>query len=269
MYTRLNNRSLIKISGRDAEAFLQSQLSNDITKIQDQEVQINAYCQHQGKIIAIIWVFKKNKSYYLSFPAELKELVLSKLKMYKLMSSVDIEDFSEKIYQYGLINENNEESLKINNNLSLLTTRDFFKDFQDESHWELACINENFPEIYLKMSEKHIPQSVNLDIDQRGVSFTKGCYPGQEVVARLHYLGKPKRRLFRFTSDFKVSIGDSLNVKNSNSLKSSGQVMRAASDGNKHYFLGIFEVSYINEQIFLNNDQNRQVYLMHEESNLS
>jgi len=57
MVTYLKNRSLIKLSGIDTEVFLQSQLSNDIRKIQENEIQINAYCQHQGKIIAIIWVF--------------------------------------------------------------------------------------------------------------------------------------------------------------------------------------------------------------------
>jgi len=264
MVTLLNNRSLLKISGLDAESFLQSQFSNNIKNIPENQVQINSYCQHQGKIIAIIWVFKKNENYYLSFPSDLKDLVLSKLIMFKLMSRVEIEDFSEKIYQYGLIKKDNEKSFKINSKLSLLTTRELRSGFQDNSHWEMACINENLPEIYLKTSEKFIPQALNLDIKQIGVSFTKGCYPGQEVVARMHYLGKPKRRLFRFTSKFEPFIGDSLNVSDSKSLKSSGQVIRVVKDNNSYLFLGVFEVSYINDQIFLNNDQNKLVSLINE-----
>ena len=264
MITFLNNRSLIKLSGQDSEGFLQSQFSNDVKNIQDNAVQINAYCQHQGKIIAIVWVFRKKENYYLSIPNELKTLVLSKLNMFKLMSQVKIEDFSEKVYQYGLIKENNNKSFKITENLSLLTSKKLLTDFQDNSHWEMACINDSLPEVYLDISEKHIPQAFNLDIDQMGVSFTKGCYPGQEVVARMHYLGKPKRRLFRFTSNYEVYIGDSLDVKNSKSLKSSGLVIRVAKEGDTFYFLGIFEVSYINDQIFLNNDQNKLVNLLHE-----
>jgi len=262
MITFLNNRSLIKVSGEDSEDFLQSQFSNDIKKIQDKSVQINAYCQHQGKIIAIIWVFKKDINYYLSIPNEMKALVLSKLNMYKLMSQVEIEDFSEKIYQYGLINEDNEKSYKINKNLSLLTSRELLTDFLDNSHWEMACINESLPEIYLNISEKHIPQALNLDIDQMGVSFTKGCYPGQEIVARMHYLGKPKRRLFRFISKFEVLIGDTLNVNDSKSLKASGEVVRVVYTGHESQFLGVFEVNHINSQIFLNNDQNKLVNLL-------
>ena len=264
MITSLNNRSLLKISGLDAENFIQSQFTNDIKKIRENEIQINAYCQHQGKVISIIWVFKRNKNYYLSIHDELKDLVLSKLNIFKLMSKLEIEDFSDKVFQYGLIKENNENSFKITENLSLLTTRELIEDTQDKFHWEMACINENLPEIYLKMSEKHIPQALNLDIDLMGVSFTKGCYPGQEVVARMHYLGKPKRRLFRFSSNFEVSIGDSLDVKNSKSLKSSGMVIRVVKDVNVFYFFGIFEVSYINDQIFLNNDLSKPVNLLHE-----
>jgi len=264
MLIKLNNRALLKISGEDSQSFLQSQFTNDITRINQDEIQINAYCQHQGKILALLWVFIKNGNYYLSLPSDLKSLVMSKLTLYKLMAKVIIEDFSEKVFQYGLIKENNEYSFKITDNLALLTTREPIADTQDKSHWEMACINENLPEIYLKTSEKHIPQALNLDIGLMGVSFTKGCYPGQEVVARMHYLGKPKRRLFRFTSNFEVSIGDSLDVKNSKSLKSSGMAIRVVKDVNVFYFFGIFEVSYINDQIFLNNDLSKPVNLLHE-----
>ena len=262
MITLLNDRSLIKLSGEDAEDFLQSQFSNDIKKIQDKSVQINAYCQHQGKIIAIVWVFKKNENYYLSIPKALKTLVLMKLNMFKLMSKVVIEDFSEKLYQYGLIKEDMQNSFKITNNLSLLTTRKILTDLQDNSYWELECVNEGLPEIYLDISEKHIPQALNLDINQIGVSFTKGCYPGQEVVARMHYLGKPKRRLFKFTSEFEVLVGDTLNVNDSKSLKASGEVIRVAYSGKEFQFLGVFEVDHINDQIFLNNDQNKLVNII-------
>jgi len=264
MKVLLNNRSIFRVSGDDSETFLQSQFSNDVKQIKDNEVQINAYCQHQGKIIALLWVFKKKKNYYLSFPSNLKEIVLSKLNMFKLMSKVEIEDFSDREYQYGLINENNVNSMRIIDNLSLLTSREPITEHYDYAYWEDACINVSLPEIYLNMSEKLTPQALNLDIDQMGVSFSKGCYPGQEVIARMHYLGKPKRRLFTFTSNFEVSIGDSLDVLNSKSLKSPGKVLRVAKKDSKFDFLGVFEVSHVNDQIFLNNDQNKLVNIIHE-----
>jgi len=264
MITFINNRSLLKVSGEDAESFLQSQFSNDISKITQNIAQINSYCQHQGKIIALIWVFKIDDGYYLSFPSDLKDIVLSKLNMFKLMSRLEIEDFSEKVYQYGLINEEHVNSFRINENLSLLTTRKVLLAHEESSRWEVECIKLHIPEIYLNMSEKHVPQALNLDINEIGVSFTKGCYPGQEVVARMHYLGKPKRRLFRFISKFEVLIGDSIDVKDSKSIKSSGQVIRVARKGSEFHFLGVFELRHINDQIFLNNDQNKLVKLIHE-----
>jgi len=257
-------RCLLRISGEDAKNFLQGQFTNDITKIKPNEIQVNAYCQHQGKIMSLLWVFMKHNSFFISFPEDLKELVLSKLRMFKLMSQVEIEDLSKMVHQYGLIKEDNLDSYKINDTLSLLTSSELITDSHDISQWELACIKECLPEIYLSISEKHIPQALNLDINQFGVSFTKGCYPGQEVVARMHYLGKPKRRLFRFQTKFKVSIGDSLNTNDSKSMKSSGQVIRVVNEGHVFHFLGVFEINNINDGIYLNNDENKSVKLVHE-----
>ena len=264
MITLLDNRALIKLTGEDSLDFLQSQFSNDVKKIRDNEIQINAYCQHQGKITALIWVFKKDEIYYLSFPESLNNIVLAKLNMFKLMSLVEIEDLSKNVYQYGLINEDSDKSFRINDNLSLLTSIEPLQDSYNNYQWETACVNENLPEIYIETYEKHIPQALNLDINEFGVSFTKGCYPGQEVVARMHYLGKPKRRLFRFASNVEVLIGDSLDVENSESIKSSGQVIRVAKEGNEFQFLGVFELKHIDDQIFLNNDRNKPVKIIHE-----
>ena len=264
MLIKLDDRALLKVSGPDSENFLQSQFSNDIKNIKDNHIQVNAYCQHQGKIIAIIWVFKRLDGYYLSLPIDLKDVVLSKLNMYKMMSKLQIDDLSLKVNQYGLIEENRDNSIKITGNLSLLTTRETILNCDDDTEWEFACINDKLPEINLSLSEYFIPQALNLDIGLLGVSFSKGCYPGQEVVARMHYLGKPKRRLFIFNSDFKVIVGDSLNVDNSPSLKSSGQVIRATERDNRYYFLATFEVNQIQNKVFLNGDKDKLVKIIDE-----
>jgi len=265
MIVALDNRSFIKVSGVDAEDFLQSQFSNNLKNIQKNQIQFNAYCQHQGKIIALIWVFKNKDHYCLSIPKELKEIVLSRLNIFKLMSRVEFEDLTDKFFQYGLIKEDYKNSYVINENLSILITTENRFDSHDSLEWERACIIEGIAEIFLKMSEKFIPQDLNLDINEIGVSFTKGCYPGQEVVARMHYLAKPKRRLFRFTSNFEVCIGDSLNVSDSKSLKSPGQVIRVANvDNGGFHFLGVFEVEHTKDSIFVNNDVNRLVSIIHE-----
>ena len=262
MITNLDNRSLLRVSGKDAQVFLQSQFSNDINKIQSKEIQLNAYCQHQGKIIALLWVFVKNDVFYISLPTDINDIVIAKLNTFKMMSDVLIEDFSSDINQYGLIDENSEKSFKIKNNLSLLTTRKSIEINADYDLWEHACIANNLPEISRQTTEKFIPQALNLDIDEFGVSFTKGCYPGQEIVARMHYLGKPKRRLFQFISEFEASIGDSINVKGSKSLKSSGEVIRVAKVEENYHLMATFEVSHTNELIYLNNDINKSITII-------
>ena len=264
MIVKINNRALLKLTGKDVRAFLQSQFSNDIFKISPKKIQINAYCQHQGKIMAILWVFVKKDNFYLSFPEDLKELVISKLNMFKLMSDVKIEDFSLKVHQYGLIDENYDRGFLIKNNLSLLTTREVLDDNGSMDHWEKVCIDNNLPEIYLETSEQFIPQALSLDIDEIGVSFTKGCYPGQEVVARMHYLGKPKRRLFHFSSKYETTIGDLINVKDSKSLKSSGVVLRVAKIEEHYHSLGIFEIQHISESAYLNNDVNKPLTIIND-----
>ena len=84
MYCNLKNRALLRVSGSEAEEFLQNQFSNDISRLNHSHIQINAYCQHQGKIIALFWVMRSDSSFLLSFPIDLLEIVISRLKMFKI-----------------------------------------------------------------------------------------------------------------------------------------------------------------------------------------
>jgi len=106
--------------------------------------------------------------------------------------------------------------------------------------------------VTLATSEKFVPQLLNLDINEVGVSFNKGCYPGQEVVARLHYLGKSKRRMRQFECEGEVDVGDELVVVGSKSAKASGIVVRRVKLGAKSSFLATVEVAYEDDKITLN-----------------
>jgi len=264
MKINLKNRVLYRVSGPDSQTFLQSQFSNNINQLSNNEIQLNCYCQHQGKILAIVWVFKYENTFFISFLKELEGLILSKLNMFKLMSEVKFEDFTEKYNIFGVLNETNNDFFVLGKGLNILVTKDKFQSAEIEL-WEKLCIDNSIPEITLINSEKYTPQVLNLDIDEIGVSFKKGCYPGQEVVARMHYLGKAKRRMFQFFSNSEVKIGDSLNVANSTSFKSSGEVIRTVKIRGKYYFLGTIEVMHIGEKIFLNKDLNQTANIVHVE----
>ena len=253
MIVQLNNRVLLKLTGKDVQTFLQGQFSNDIDALEEGVVQVNAYCQHQGKIIALIWMMKQAEDFYLSFPDDLKTIVVQKLTMFKMMSAVEIIDVSDKIIQLGVIDGSFEGAFRLNKQQSVALVESVDGvELGNESEWESACIANNIAEVTLATSEKFVPQLLNLDINEVGVSFNKGCYPGQEVVARLHYLGKSKRRMRQFECEGEVDVGDELVVVGSKSAKASGIVVRRVKLGAKSSFLATVEVAYEDDKITLN-----------------
>jgi len=253
MIVQLTNRTLLKLSGKDVQSFLQGQFSNDVNALEEGAVQINAYCQHQGKIIALIWVMKKSEDYYLSFSHDLVDIVTSRLTMFKMMSDVTIENISDTIVQLGLIDESAKDVFTLNECQSIILTdsTDVY-ELSGNAKWEEACIENGVAEVSLKTSEKFVPQLLNLDIDEVGVSFTKGCYPGQEVVARLHYLGTSKRRMRTFKTTGKIEVGDELVVANSNSAKASGIVVRCVKLNDQSLCLATVEITHEDDLITLN-----------------
>ena len=258
MFYHLNNRALLRVSGSDAETFLQGQLSNDIAKLDLLGVQLNAYCQHQGKILALFWVMRSEDSFVLSFPLDLIKIIKPRLQMFVIMSDVVIQDVTEDFCQIGLVNETHEDAFFIKDQLSVLLEKYYDKavnNYESISLWNKACIDSNLPEIFLVTSEKLVPQMLNLDINEFGVNFSKGCYPGQEVVARLHYLGRAKRRLYAFSSDSKIQLGDSLLSANSKSSKASGIVINTVKYNSQYYCLATLEVDYKDQKVTTDNEQ--------------
>ena len=265
MFVHLKNRALLRVTGSDAESFLQGQLSNDINKLDTQSIQLNAYCQHQGKILALFWVMKNKDSFFLSFPSDLLEAIKPRLQMFIIMSDVVIEDITKEYIQVGSIDEAHQKALVINDKLSLIIAdKDDINELNMEpiDHWNKACVDLLLPEIFLVTSEKLVPQMLNLDINEFGVNFSKGCYPGQEVVARLHYLGSAKRRLFAFKLDSDAQVGDSLYCASSRSAKargarykSSGMVVFKLKYNSNFYCLATLDVEIKDEKITLNNEQ--------------
>ena len=264
MMCNLKNRALVSISGADAEEFLQNQFSNDISKLSDSHIQINAYCQHQGKIIALFWVMRSDENFLLSFPIDLLDTVISRLQMFVIMSDVIIEDVTNDFIQVGLINDIDNKGYSINKKLSLLVQskkHDIEVPSNNQDAWLKASIESGIPEIYLSTSEKLVPQMLNLDINELGVNFSKGCYPGQEVVARLHYLGEAKRRLFAFKSESEIKVGDSLYCASSsaakargNRYKGSGIVINSVKSESEFYCLATLDIDLLDSEISLNNE---------------
>ena len=272
MQCNLNNRALLRISGTDAETFLQNQFSNDISKLDNSTIQFNAYCQHQGKIIALLWVMRFDENFLLSFPIDLLDIVISRLQMFVIMSDVKIEDVTNNFLQVGSINKIDNKGYLINEKMSLSVQskkNNIKVPINNQDEWLKACIESRIPEVFLSTSEKFVPQMLNLDINEFGVNFSKGCYPGQEVVARLHYLGDAKRRLFAFTSDFEIQIGDSLYCASSKTAKARGErykgsgiVVSKVKYNSLFYCLGTMDIDLLSDKITLNNEHGPEINLI-------
>jgi len=268
MLIHLNNRALLKITGSENESFLQAQLSNDINKLDNSTAQLNAYCQHQGRILALFWVMRLGDDFLLSFSLDLLESIKARLQMFVLISDVDITDVTDKYLQIGVIDESKKDSFALNENLSLVITdsKNLSRfEFTSQEYWDKACIDSFLPEINIITTETFVPQMLNLDINEIGVNFSKGCFPGQEVVARLHYLGKAKRRLFAFKSDSPLSVGDSLHCEESKSAKISGNVISQVKFGAEFYCLATLEVENKDHKITIKNEQGPTLKRIHNE----
>ena len=271
----LKNRALLKISGKDSEEFIQNQFTNDIKKLDRKKVQFNAYCQHQGKVIAFFWVMRMGEDFLLSFPDELLEKIENRLKIFVIMSDVIIENVTNVLSQTGLINESSPNEFRINDELAVVIEDSNGQSVElAENHiaWEKAYLDSHLPEIYNVTSEKLVPQMLNLDINELGVSFSKGCYPGQEVVARLHYLGSAKRRLFSFKADQEMQVGDSLYCATSKTAlargdryKGSGIVVSKVKYSSLFYCLATLDVDLKDEEITINNEYGHKLQRINDE----
>jgi folate-binding protein YgfZ len=225
----LSYLSLIGVQGADAASFLQGQLSNDIFKLNEARSHLSAYCNAQGRISSILRVIRGDAGFILLLPSELRERVLQRLRMYVLRAKVTLQHDQRFVpigisgpaaatilrEQFGSVPAVNERIAK--NGVSLLGipgphARYLILADTASAHalwssaskaipvgttaWSWLEIVSGLPRIYPQTYETFVPQMVNLDL-LGGISFDKGCYSGQEIIARLHYLGKLKQRMFR------------------------------------------------------------------------
>ena len=202
----------IRISGVDAAEFLQSQFTNDVEALQSDSQQLNAYCNPKGRTISVFRLLRKGDFWYLILPVDLVSTVLKRLQLYKMRAKVEL-NHEENSSIIGWINLRPQDIEGQGKQWSLDETRVLLiaqknqisqiaqLDGANLAHsdlWRVTEIISGIPQIYESTTEEFIPQHINLDIIS-AISFSKGCYPGQEIVARLRYLGKMKQRMIAGT----------------------------------------------------------------------
>ncbi len=202
-----NVLSIIEVKGIDSAKFLQGQLTNDINQLDQKTFQFSAHLNNKGRMLASFIISKANhETYYLITSSEIIDKIIPRLKMFVLRSKVEIQtpilhiNFGETVPN-ALLNIALKDS---RSNISI--THETITQNQDTQIWKYFLIENGIPFIYPDTYEEFTPQQINYDLFD-GVNFKKGCYTGQEIVARTHYLGKVKRRMYKFRSNTKPIIG--------------------------------------------------------------
>ena len=267
----LSPLSVISVNGDDSLKFLQGQLTNDISLVTLTQSVHAGFCNPKGRLLAFFHIVKYLDNYLLFVPKSIAESITKKLSMYILRSDVKLDLDPDKLMYFGLSTNNQDGQLDLLNNLpknemesineeSLIVIKlhsdglrviivgdkkkciDFIGNNSNElekvgfNDWVTHNIKSGIPNIFHKTQETFIPQSINLDIIN-AINFKKGCYTGQEIVARTHYLGKPKRRMYKasFQGQGEVQIlhGDII----LNKEVAVGHVVDSANIGNSSFVL--------------------------------
>lgn len=216
----------IQVTGADAGGFLQGQLTCDINELSETRASMAALCNAKGRVISTLLVVKTPQEFVLILPAGLRDIVLNVLRKYVLRAKVQLAqhdsltvcgisgdvcladdlELPQTDFAVALCPEPLIKLPAAPRFLWLLAedtaTRKIAELAEQQgvapgsmAEWRYRDINSGLPWFSPEQSEQHIPQMLNLD-RLGGISFSKGCYTGQEIVARTHYLGKVKRALF-------------------------------------------------------------------------
>jgi tRNA-modifying protein YgfZ len=239
--TDLSHLAVLRAEGADAQSFLQGQLSNDIRQVSVTRTQLSAYCNAKGRMFCIFQIFQRpDGAYYLQLPAPLAEPTLKRLRMFILRAKVKLDYADAGFGRFGLSGPNADPLLKqalgnvpanaydsvMSEDVTVIRLPGPHARFVlhaplarlmplwqalsakatpvGAGPWSWLDIMAGIPVILPGTVEEFVPQMANLEL-VGGVSFTKGCYPGQEIVARMHYLGRLKQRMFRAHVDSALS----------------------------------------------------------------
>jgi tRNA-modifying protein YgfZ len=233
---------LIRFSGEEAQKFLHGQLSNSVEKLGANQAQYTSYNSPKGRMMASMLLLRDDEDYLLVLPASLRESVQKRLSMFVMRAKVKVSDASAEWVILGvagkqsaqivkaltgLLPDSDMQSsanatlrvIKLNAEKWLMLAKPPANSLWDKlktqlkpvgtDAWNLLDIRAGIPWITPATQEHFVAQMTNYELIG-GVDFKKGCYPGQEIVARTQYLGKLKRRMYHVHVDSVLSPGDEL-----------------------------------------------------------
>ena len=250
----LNNRSVIKISGKDKLLFLNNIISSDLEKINHDELFVTTLLSPQGKILFDFFIIKNEDFYLIECSKNQLNDLINKLKLYSLRLDVTFEkkDLDVIITNYFYQDEISRKDIrfknidiyrhfiKSKNNLKNLS----LKDWYDHLRFTNLC-----PEGELEIpSNKLYPFEIDI-IYNKGIDFNKGCFIGQEVIARVKYKGSTKKKYI----SFKIHSSEIIENENINDInkKMAGSLIYNSKINNDIFGFGLAKIEYIKEPLEL------------------
>lgn len=253
----------LRFSGADAQSFLQGQLSCDVSGMLPDGATYGSYNTPKGRMLATFLLWRDPAGFVMQLPRVLCEPIRKRLSMYVLRSKVAVADLGAAYALYGIAGESalrdlgspfppapaaplrssaadDVELVRLDSARCLALLKRANSAAREalssrlpaltEAEWNLADIRAGIPHVTPATQEEFVPQMGNLDLIG-GVSFNKGCYPGQEIVARMHYLGRLKQRMYlaRVNATETVQPGDKL-FSPATGEQAAGMIVNAAHD---------------------------------------
>ncbi len=208
----LSDYGLLRVSGLDAKKLLQGQITCNVDDVTPMQNRLGAHCNPQGRVISLFRLFQFEDEYYLLLPRSMVFIAMTALKKYAVFYKVELQDVSADFSILGCVNERiNEEhvavldipssttrSIIIGKNPAVQSLRDRLTKYLEPTSstvWKDLDIQDGIPNIYPETSGKFLPHDLNLPA-LKAVDFEKGCFTGQEIIARMQYRGKLKNKLY-------------------------------------------------------------------------
>jgi hypothetical protein len=239
---KLERYGLLHAAGDDARAFLHAQLTNDIEGLAPGRARYAGWCSPKGRLLATFLVIPWSGGFLLQLSRDLVPTVAKRLQMFVLRSKVKLADASGAWTQFGVWGAEDGVPLEVREQdgvvrigiepgrslvLAGATAADRYAPTMTAEDWALAEVRAGRPLIEQPTQDQFVPQMVNFEL-AGGVDFHKGCYPGQEIVARAQYRGAVKRRMYRLRGAV-LTPGQDL-FSDDAPGQASGTVVNAAGD---------------------------------------
>lgn len=207
---KLERYGLLRAAGEDARVFLHAQLTNDIENLRPGQARYAGWCSAKGRLLATFLVVPYSGGFLLQLSRDLVPTVAKRLSMFVLRSKVKITDVGSEWAQFGQWRGDGPNPMAVQEQDGTITVgieagralvlvqgaSERQTPNRPEEDWSLAEVRAGRVLIAQSTQDQFVPQMVNLEL-AGGVDFRKGCYPGQEIVARAQYRGAVKRRMYR------------------------------------------------------------------------